>query len=182
MLRIVTFLAAAGFAGSLATAPAAPIASRATITVAGPTTVILVRHAEKADTSRDTPLSTAGEDRAMALAEALGNSGVTAIYATQYRRTQQTVKPLSQRVGVPVTVFDGTGAEYGKQYVAEILGKHRGETVVVAGHSNTVPLILRALGAEDVKPIADSEYDNLYVAILPEQGKLQLIRAHYGAR
>ncbi|MGH9930616.1 MAG: histidine phosphatase family protein, partial [Pyrinomonadaceae bacterium] len=71
-----------------------------------PMTVILVRHAEKQivpPENKDPDLSPAGLARAQGLARMFGDTGITAIYATQYKRTQQTVKPLEEKLGIPVT-------------------------------------------------------------------------------
>jgi hypothetical protein len=55
------------------------------------TTVILVRHAEKADEpGADPALSAAGEARARALADALRDVKVAAVLTTPYRRTNAT--------------------------------------------------------------------------------------------
>src|SRR5205823_820783 len=62
--------------------------------------VFLVRHAEKADLSKDAALSAAGEARARALAERLREAGVTAIYTSEYRRTKQTAQPLARALGI----------------------------------------------------------------------------------
>jgi len=60
------------------------------------TTVILVRHAEKIidPNNPDVDLSPAGQRRAQEIVRMFGDAGINAIYATQYKRTQQTVKPL----------------------------------------------------------------------------------------
>src|SRR5262245_22257075 len=108
------------------------------------TTLILVRHAEKAAEPGDNPpLSDAGQKRAAALRHALERAGVSEIYATQYRRTQQTVEPLSQALKIPVTTIDGAGTE---KLMAQIREKHPAKTIVIAGHSNTIPGIIKALG------------------------------------
>src|SRR5260370_22141468 len=68
------------------------------------TTVILVRHAEKIidPNNADPDLSPAGEARAQELVRMFGDAGITAIYATQYKRTQQTVKPLADKLDFPI--------------------------------------------------------------------------------
>src|SRR5882724_305486 len=67
------------------------------------TTVIVVRHAEKniEPSNPDPDLSPAGQARAQELSRMFGDAGVNAIYATQYKRTQQTVKPLADKLGLP---------------------------------------------------------------------------------
>jgi broad specificity phosphatase PhoE len=150
-----------------------------------PTTVIVVRHAEKASVEgRDPPLSEAGEQRARALIEAVGAAGVKAIYATQFQRTQQTARPLAEHLGVPLTVFAATAdaRQHAATLAGEILSKHAGEVVVVVGHSNTVPEIVQALGGTAVPEIPESEYHNLFVVVIPSSGPPSTIRARYGTQ
>lgn len=143
------------------------------------TTVILVRHAEKAVVQGDDPpLSDIGRKRAAALRHALEKAGVTAIYATQYQRTQQTVEPLAKSTRLSVTRIDATRTE---SLVAEIRRKHRGETVLIAGHSNTIPGIIKALGVAESSAIADSDYDDLFVVTVPKSGPARLLHLQYGA-
>jgi TonB family protein len=129
------------------------------------TTVILVRHAEKAAAPANDPaLTAAGRQRAQNLARMLANAGVTAIYTTPYTRTRDTVAPLASAVHVqPVEM--AVSDTYARDVVQKVHEQHGG-TIVVAGHSNTTPDVLRALGVLDVKEIADSEYDNLYIVTL----------------
>jgi broad specificity phosphatase PhoE len=77
------------------------------------TTVILVRHAEKKlePNNQDPDLAPEGVERAHEIARVFVDAGVNAIYATQYKRTQQTVKPLSDRTGVAVTLLDANQTE-----------------------------------------------------------------------
>lgn len=148
------------------------------------TTIILARHAEKAVEPKDDPgLTPAGEARAIALADAVRGAGISAIYSTAWKRTQATARPVAELLKLPVTTFDAAPGEreYGKVYVAELLAKHRGQVVLVVGHSNTVPNILRGLGIVDAPAIADAEYDNLFIVTVPETGPARLVRAKYGA-
>ena len=141
------------------------------------TTVILVRHAEKAAAPvDDPPLTAEGEARAGALVEVLRGAGVAAIYSTRTKRTQSTAAPAATALGIPVTTFDGPAAAY----AAEILGKNRGKVVLVVGHSNTVPGIARALGVANVPDIMDPEYSNLFIVSVPETGAPRFIRAQFG--
>jgi 2,3-bisphosphoglycerate-dependent phosphoglycerate mutase len=144
------------------------------------TTVILVRHAEKnIEPNNPNPdLSPAGRARAEELVRVFRNAGVTAIYATQYGRTQQTVQPLSTALSLPVRKVDsGNTAEL----VRQITTDHRGGTVFVAGHNNTVPEIIAALGAERLPVIPETEYDNLFVVTIYTSGKAKVMRMKYGS-
>jgi broad specificity phosphatase PhoE len=144
------------------------------------TTVIVVRHAEKVDDSADPALSEVGRTRAQALADALADAGVTAIITTQFDRTRSTAAPLGERTGVAPIVVPAAG----RSHVADVAAKvreHAAGTVVVVGHSNTVPAIIRALGGPDVGEIPDSSYDDLFVLTLHEK-EARLIRTQYGVR
>ena len=145
------------------------------------TTVILVRHAEKATApAADPPLTRAGEARARALLDAVRDAGVGAIITTQFERTRATAAPAAAALGINPEVVTATGRTHAED-VAAAIRKHAGQTVLVVGHSNTVPDIIHALGAA-VPPICDEEYDNLYVVELPPTGAARVIMAKYGAR
>ena len=79
------------------------VGAEETATVSG-ATVIVVRHAEKIDDSRDPALSEAGVERAEALAEALAHAGLDAAYASQYQRTRLTAMPAAQAAGLSVRI------------------------------------------------------------------------------
>ena len=119
-----------------------------------------MRHAEKAAPRGDLPLNDAGAARAVELARVVGDLDVGALFATQYRRTQDTLAPLAERSGVEVTVARVESVEGSARELAErILSEHRGKVAVVAGHSNTVPAIIAALGGDPPASIDDDRYD-----------------------
>lgn len=129
----------------------------------GGTTVVLVRHAEKQDASDDASLSDAGRVRAAALARALADQRLGAVFTSQYRRTAETVAPVcaaQQLEPVVVPAADARGL------AARIRRDAAGSTVLVCGHSNTLPAILRALGIAEPPPIGDDDYDRLFVVTL----------------
>ncbi len=175
------------------------------------TTVVLVRHAEK-QAGQDPHLTAAGVERARTLVGVVPD--VTAVYATETCRTTQTVQWLAAELGLTIQVQDfgepGLAMDHceltvpvsplpaevtgNKKLAAHILAEERGGTVVVAGHSNTVPAIVEALGAGSLCPnyfplrddgecrIPDegeaSQYDNLFVVTIP--AGVQLLKAKYG--
>ena len=131
-----------------------------------PTTVILVRHAEKAAASNapmssDVDLSEVGQKRAACLANVLADANVTAIFTTEYKRTKQTGEPLAKKLNITPTVVKGADSD---GLVAEIQ-KHAGETVLVVGHSNTVPAVVKKLGGGDYT-IKDDEHDRMFVVTI----------------
>ncbi|HEV2837237.1 MAG TPA: phosphoglycerate mutase family protein [Pyrinomonadaceae bacterium] len=143
------------------------------------TTVILVRHAEKMlePNNPDPDLAPAGFARAQEIARVFGNAGVNTIFATQYKRTQQTVKPLSDRTGVSVTLLDANQTD---ELVKRIQTSLRGQTIFIAGHNNTVPAIASTLSGETFPVIPESEYDNLYIVTIYRFGKAKVIKLKYG--
>jgi broad specificity phosphatase PhoE len=144
------------------------------------TTVILVRHAEKniEPNNPDPDLSPAGQLRAQELVRVLGSTSVEAVYATNFKRTQQTVKPVADKLGLIPTVIDAKGTS---DLVNRIVTANRGQTVLVAGHSNTVPAIVNALGGGSSPDIPDNEYDNLFVVTIYKFGKAKVVKLKYGS-
>ena len=144
------------------------------------TTVILIRHAEKniEPNNNDPDLSPAGMSRAQELARIFGDSGINAIYATQYKRTQETVKPLADRLGLPVNLVDSKKTP---ELIKQLLSDHRGQTILVAGHNNSVPEIIAALGGPTYPMIPDTEYNNLYLVTVYRTGKAKVVKMKYGA-
>jgi broad specificity phosphatase PhoE len=144
------------------------------------TTVILIRHAEKVidPNNNDVDLSPAGQQRAQELVRLFGDTGINAIYATQYKRTQQTVKPLADKLGLPVTIVNSKGTA---ELLTQIRSQHSGQTIFIAGHNSTVPEIINALGGPQYPTIPESEYDNLFVVTVYRTGKAKVVKMRYGA-
>lgn len=148
------------------------------------TTVIVVRHAEKAAGQGDDPhLSDAGERRAEALARALENAGVSAVITTQWKRTAETALPTAREAGATPEVVPVAWDSIPRNAadIAAAVRRHPGEVVLVVGHSNTVPDIVAALGVERPAEICDSEYDRMEIVSMEADGDAQLIEARYGA-
>ena len=133
----------------------------AVLTAGEPTMVYLVRHAEKVDASRDPDLSPQGVTRSEALKTFLEKVSFDTVYATQFKRTQQTVQPLAKARGMKVTTHDARDSKG----FADMVRGMPGKTVIAAGHSNTVPAIIAALGGPKLT-IDDKDYDNLFLVVL----------------
>lgn len=136
------------------------------------TTVIILRHAEKSDGSYDALLSPAGERRARFVADLLAESQVGALYATQFRRTQSTLQPLAERLGLEVQVVDADDPEV---LVKRVREEHSGEIVVVASHSNRVPEIVEKLNAGKISPIDEDEYNRVFIVTLLNSTRATLL-------
>lgn len=148
------------------------------------TTIVVVRHAEKAtDDPRDPSLSPAGQERAEELAKVLEGAAVSAIYATEYQRTRLTAEPTARKFGVNVQTEPRTDLQpdaYAAALVPKILKKNAGKVVLIVGHSDTVPAIVKALTGRTVPEIPETEFDRFYVVEVPKGGTPRLIAARYG--
>ena len=150
--------------------------------VPGSTTVYLVRHAEKAvsqPNDLDPEISPAGQVRAKALATRLAPEGIKAIVTTQYRRTEETAAPLASAIGVMPEVVRAGRTGDADSAAAAVL-RHRGEKVLIVGHSKTLAAIIEALGGPRLADLCENQYSILYVMYLPPAGKPRLVTRHYG--
>jgi broad specificity phosphatase PhoE len=135
--------------------------------------VVIVRHGEKATNGGNDPeLSSAGRARADALARILKDAGITAIFTTELKRTQETAAPTSTLAHVTPTVV---AAKDTASLIAK-LHQLTGNALVV-GHGDTIPNIVKALGINAPVNIPDADYSELLIVTLGD--KPQLFRLHY---
>ncbi|MFU8897146.1 MAG: phosphoglycerate mutase family protein [Gammaproteobacteria bacterium] len=125
----------------------------------GSTMVVLVRHAERLPEGPDPGLTVVGETNAQRLAEMLERAGISAIYVTEARRTQDTAAPVAAMTGVEPREIP---ADKHKRLLRRLKWRHRNDVVFVVGHSNTVPVIAAGLGAE-VGFVDAEDYAGLWV-------------------
>lgn len=140
------------------------------------TTMLLVRHADRAGTSD--ALNAAGVVRAEELVHVGEKAGLAAIYRSNTIRARDTALPLATALGLtPIEyVANDTGP-----LVDTIFANHRGRTVLVVGHSNTVPQIIAAAGGPSLPNIDDLEFDNLFALTVCRCGTTRLVTLQYGA-
>lgn len=147
-----------------------------------PQIVVLVRHAERANApAGDVTLNPAGQARADELVAVLAEARIDTVITTQFRRTRDTAAPVARLFGVTMKVIE-SGRDTAA-HVRDVVGAIRdgGRSVLVVGHSNTVPAIIGALGGPKMEELCESEYSNLFtVALVPGQ-PARLIHGHYGA-
>ncbi len=135
------------------------------------TTIIIFRHAEK-DTSKagsqmmqsDPDLSAAGKLRAQNIVSLLDGTTVDAVYSTNYIRTKATVTPLAEKYKLQVQLYDPRNQ---KAFADELKGME-GKTIVVAGHSNTVPRLVNLLAGTSHPDLDESVYDQYYIVTIKE--------------
>lgn len=148
------------------------------------TVVYLVRHAEKAaEPAADPPLTTGGEVRAEALSALLADKRIDAIIVTPTTRTRTTAAPTAKRFGIaPEEISPRGGAVVHAAAVAErIRTGLAGRRVLVVGHSNTIPAIIKALGGPTLPDLCDAQYSNLFAIDLWSAGEPTFARMTYGA-
>jgi phosphohistidine phosphatase SixA len=170
MRRSIVMLLAVALSGSMA--------------IAQPSTVILVRHAEKASqTESDPVLSEVGVRRAKDLAAALADAGVTTVITTQFQRTRLTAAPLVDATKPKTIVVANTGslATHVADILAAVMARPSGDVVLVVGHSNTIAPIVAALGGPKMANLCDSQYSMMFILEMTGTNPPRLIRANYGA-
>lgn len=124
-----------------------------------PTTIILIRHAEK-DTGDNPGLTQAGKIRAAKLSTLFSNATPTDMYATPYKRTFQTLQPWAATLNITIKPYDATTLP---DFASKLL-QEKGKTIVVAGHSNTTPALANLLvGADNYKTLDDADYNKVFV-------------------
>ncbi|MEM8984553.1 MAG: histidine phosphatase family protein [Pseudomonadota bacterium] len=148
------------------------------------TTIIFVRHAEKERSGDDPALTSAGQARARELSRIMQfvdvDRAVDEIFSTPLRRTRQTVQPLAETLDKPIHSY---AADDVVGVLETILTEHKGKISLVAAHSNTIRPMIEELGGSKLLPdIAENEYDNIYVVVIPWFGKVKTLRFTYGER
>jgi phosphohistidine phosphatase SixA len=165
------------------------------------TTILLVRHAEKAGEG-NSDLTDAGRNRADELVTVAADAGVTAIYATEWCRTVLTSKPIAEARGLTVQIVrDAAGGltsctpsipasrysllpveiDTPAEVVGHVLANHPGGTALIVGHSNTVPELIRLLSGGFVVSVPDHAFDRLFILTRRDFGPSRLVKGRYGA-
>lgn len=146
----------------------------------GLTTILLVRHAEKNPhpPGGDAGLSTKGLVRAQTLARDLADAGIRVVYASQFGRARQTAEPLAQALGDSVRTYDANRLDL---LVQRVRAEHRGQTLLIVGHSDTISQTIEGLTGNALPKDEAVPYDRLYVLTLSANGAHRLVRVRYGA-
>jgi broad specificity phosphatase PhoE len=149
------------------------------------TTVIFARYADLMSGDDANPgLSAAGRRRADELARVLADvdvvAGVDAIFATEYRKSQETAEPLAKKLQLPVQVVEASNI---RGLADMILQQYKGKIVLVITDSEALPQLIRRFhGSKKLPPMAEDEHDNLYIVSIPWYGKVKTLRLKFGAR
>ena len=143
------------------------------------TTIYFVRHAEKINDGRKNPaLNELGKKNAKRLVSLLKDAKIEAIYSTDYKRTQDTVKPLSEALNIKIQSYHPNKTE---QLLKDVNENYSGKSILIVGHSNTLSKTIVDFSGEDIGEINEADYSNFFILnrILLD-GKIQtkLIRLH----
>lgn len=145
-------------------------------------TVVIVRHAEKADASADPLLSEAGQARARALAAELADAHPSLVLTSPLQRTILTAAPTAEYHSAPseIVSLEGGGGAHIAATVARVRALPEDATVLIVGHSNTVPMIARALGFAEAADMPECEYDRMTTLHLMGEGRAHGVVSRYG--
>jgi len=138
--------------------------------------VYVVRHAEQQGMTADASLTDAGHRRARALAVILEHAGITAVYSSELLRTRQTAQPLADALGLEIQQVQRTDID---GLVTRIRREAPHGRVLIVGHTQTIPLILRALGHPDEIVIDMDDYDDLFLVVPDRSTQPVLLRLRF---
>ena len=155
-----------------------------------PITVFVVRHVEKEnEPKQDPPLTKEGVARSQELARVLASANIKAIYTSQFARTKLTAEPLATKTGLTVTPLTLKpnlsnlkliAEESTNELISKIL-QRPGESVLVIGHSNWIPDVIKMLGGDTVPTIDEQKFDDLFIVTVYAKGKAKVVQLKYGA-
>ncbi len=145
------------------------------------TKIFIVRHGEK-EAGNNPVLTAAGNTRAGDLMRKLQGDGIQKIYVSQYKRTQNTGDSLRLQLNIDTVHY---AADTVCDNLIKAIMEHGdfGKTILIIGHSNTIPQIIRKLGVTDYPygDIPDNEFDNLFmITYKKEKAKVKVMK--YGAK
>ena len=149
------------------------------ILIAQNKTIVLVRHSEKAgetamDKTGDPDLSPEGQARAKRLVDLITKYTPHEIYATAYKRVQQTVQPTAEYRHKQIQTYDPTK----QNELIDHIMKGTTDHFLIAGHSNTIPMLVNALmGKEVFVKMPDTEYGVIYVVKM-RKGKFKRVEVY----
>jgi len=144
------------------------------------TTVYIVRHAEKVTTPNVGPnpnLTEAGHKRAKLLADMLTDKNITRIHSSDYTRNRDTAKPLSEKIGVEIEIYDPTDLKSLATKISNTGGSH-----LVVGHSNTINETVEAFHSTAGTKVSDDEYDRLYTVVISPDAKVKTELTRFGEK
>jgi broad specificity phosphatase PhoE len=116
----------------------------------------VMRHLQKGE-GQDPPLSEEGRRNAGRLVARFAEDPPAAIYVSATRRARETAGPLAAQLGL-------TPQEYDPRDTPALIARAKAETgtVLIVGHSNTVPEIVAQLGGARPADLAETDYGDIF--------------------
>jgi 8-oxo-dGTP diphosphatase len=125
--------------------------------------IALVPHMDAGDRAAwegdqdDRPLSDLGRKQASALANAMGNAGITSLWASPATRARETLEPLAKKLGLEIGTLpslsekragesDASMALRGERALDEIRRRSADGIAVAASHGDIVPATIDRIG------------------------------------
>jgi broad specificity phosphatase PhoE len=136
--------------------------------------VFIVRHAEKLDNTPYSVLSPDGHKRAAVLRDQLQDKKIDLIFATPFKRTQETAGPLAQALNKAPLIYRNNAEDS----IANIIKANKDKNILLVGHSGNIPAIIEKITGNKIRPLSEQEYDNLYI-IEFKKGKISLVEKKY---
>jgi len=149
------------------------------------TTIVFVRHAEKAGQLSSSSLTIKGKRRAKELAYFLKDVKLNVIYSTPFKRTLQTAEPVAESQKLKITERNDQTLETLTQFIDEIIGNHTGQTVLIVNHSNLIYAMIDLIKKEEVdlvtaKRINEKVYDNIFIVTFYRRENARVLQLKYG--
>ena len=145
-------------------------------------TYYVVRHAEKVLTppnASDPILIEAGIQRSNDLNTFFSHKKLDSIFVTKYLRNQLTAAPTATAAGITPVITNQSDTNNIYAFINRLI-KIKNKKILVVGHTNTVPLIVKGLSGKEINPIPDNDYDNIYI-IKVKRNSRYLNQTTYGA-
>lgn len=124
---------------------------------ASPPDVYVMRHLHTPAGADNPDLTAEGQRHALLLAEILKGAPPTLIYVSSTRRAQQTAAPLASMLGLTPKIYNPADTPA----LIAAVSAERG-TVLIVGHSNTVPEIIERLGGQRPAPMVHEDFGDLW--------------------
>ena len=117
----------------------------------------VMRHLNTQPGVRDAELTAEGQRNAQMLPAWFQNDAPAVIYVSNTRRAQQTAAPLAAALRITPKIYDPANTPALVQMVKAETG-----TVLIVGHSNTVPDIVQQLGGTRPGPIGETQFGDIW--------------------
>ncbi len=134
------------------------------------TTYYLIRHAEKdrSDSTNKNPILTeTGRNRAKNWSNILQHITFDVVYSTDYNRTKETAQPTVAKNGLELTIYNTEKIDFDA-----FLSNTKGKTILIVGHSNTIPQFVNSIiGTNKYNDIDDNNNGNLYIVTIVNERK-----------